>query len=270
MSYLHLILLGLLQGITEFLPVSSSAHLILLPILTEWRDQGLALDVAAHFGTLIAVVIYFRNDIKNIIGNGVKSLPWQVDNINARLFWFLGIATIPVSVVGFFGHDFISENFRDPLIIAVATILFGLLLWWSDVKGKKDRDHQSLDLNDILWIGLAQILALIPGTSRSGITMTAALMLGLTREAAARFSFLLAIPVIFLAGCYETFLLIREGDTTDIRSFAIVFVVSWFAAWLIISIFLKFIEKTGMLPYVIYRLLLGAVLLYFSLSLVSL
>lgn len=262
MEFLHLILLGLLQGLTEFLPVSSSAHLILLPLISEWQDQGLALDVAAHFGTLIAVVIYFRKDINNIIGNGVKSVPWHDNNIDARLFWFLGFATIPILMVGFLGHDFISEYFRDPLIIAIATIVFGLLLWWADIKGKHNRDEGELYLKDIIWIGLAQVLALIPGTSRSGVTITAGLILGLNRKAAARFSFLLSIPVIFLAGSYETISLIRRGDTTDIISFAIVFIFSWIAAWLTISLFLNFVEKTGLLPYVIYRLLLGAVLLY--------
>ena len=197
-----------------------------------------------------------------MIENGVKSVPWQDNNIDARMFWFLGFATIPVSAVGFFGHDFISEYFRDPLIIAVATILFGFLLWWSDAKGKQDRDESTLCLKDILWIGLAQILALIPGTSRSGITMTAGLMLGLNRKTAARFSFLLSIPVIFLAGSYETFTLIREGESANVISFAVVFILSWLTAWLTISLFLKFVEKTGMLPYVIYRLILGSVLLY--------
>jgi len=262
LNFLHFILLGLLQGLTEFLPVSSSAHLILLPLITEWQDQGLALDVAAHIGTLIAVIIYFRMDIKNIIGNGVKSAPWHDNNINARLFWFLCFATIPISVVGFLGHDFISVYFRDPLIIAVSTIFFGLLLWWADVKGKQNRDDETLLWKDIIWIGLAQALALIPGTSRSGITMTAGLMLGLNRKTAARFSFLLSIPVIFIAGCYEALLLVRGGESADITSFTIVFISSWLTAWLTISLFLRFIEKTGMLPYVIYRLLLGTILLY--------
>lgn len=262
MEFLHLILLGLLQGLTEFLPVSSSAHLILLPLIAEWQDQGLALDVAAHFGTLVAVVIYFRKDIKNIIGNGVKSVPWQDNNIDARLFWFLGFATIPVSVLGFLGYDFISEYFRDPLIIAAATIFFGLLLWWADVKGERNRGDETLCLKDIIWIGLAQSLALIPGTSRSGITITAGLILGLNRKAAARFSFLLSIPVIFLAGSYETLALIRGGESADVISFAIIFILSWLAAWLTISLFLRFVERTGMLPYVVYRLFLGTILLY--------
>lgn len=262
MNFLHLILLGLLQGLTEFLPISSSAHLILLPLIAEWQDQGLALDVAAHIGTLIAVIIYFRVDIKNIISSGIRSVPWHDNNINARLFWFLCLATIPILIVGFLGHDFVAKYFREPLIIAVATIFFGLLLWWADKKGKRNRDNETLCLKDIIWIGLAQVLALIPGTSRSGITITAGLMLGLDRKTAARFSFLLSIPVIIFAGSYETLLLIRSGGTTDVISFAIVFIFSWLAAWLTISLFLRFIEKTGMLPYVVYRLLLGTILLY--------
>ena len=265
MDFLHFILLGLIQGLTEFLPVSSSAHLILLPLITDWQDQGLVLDVAAHFGTLIAVVIYFHRDLKGIVSAGFKSVPWQDNDLNARLFWFLIFATIPVSMVGFFGHNLIANYFRDPLIIAIATILFGLLLWWSDAKGKHDRDNNDLSLIDIIWIGLAQILALIPGTSRSGITMTAGLILGLNRKTAARFSFLLSIPVIFLSGCYETFALIRKGSEADPISFAIVLFVSWFVAWLTIELFLRFVERTGMLPYVIYRLFLGSALLYFFL-----
>lgn len=257
MDLLHLILLGLIQGLTEFLPVSSSSHLILLPLITDWQDQGLVLDVAAHFGTLIAVVIYFRRDLKGIFSAGFKSVPWQDNDLNARLFWFLIFATIPISVVGFFGHDLIANYFRDALIIAIATILFGLLLWWSDVSGEQDRDDKNLSLKDIIWIGLAQILALIPGTSRSGITMTAGLILGLNRKTAARFSFLLSIPVIFLAGCYETFALISKGSEADPISFAIVFIVSWLVACLTIDLFLRFVEKTGMLPYVIYRFFIG-------------
>ena len=265
MDFLHFILLGLIQGLTEFLPVSSSAHLILLPLITDWQDQGLVLDVAAHFGTLFAVVIYFHRDLKGIVSAGYKSVPWQDNDLNARLFWFLIFATIPVSMVGFFGHNLIANYFRDPLIIAIATILFGFLLWWSDASGEQDREDKNLSLKDIIWIGLAQILALIPGTSRSGITMTAGLILGLNRKTAARFSFLLSIPVIFLAGCYETFALIRKGSEADTIPFAIVLFVSWLVAWLTIDLFLRFVEKTGMLPYVIYRFLLGSVLLYFFL-----
>ncbi len=262
MDILHFILLGLLQGLTEFLPISSSAHLILLPLIAKWQDQGLAMDIAAHFGTLLAVIIYYRKDLRIIIGNGVKSVPWHDNNRNAQLFWYLVFATIPVSVVGFLGHNFILEYFRNPLIIAFTTIVFGLLLWLADNKGNQNRSNETLCLKDIIWVGLAQVLALIPGISRSGVTMTAGLMLGLNRKAAARFSFLLSIPVIFLVGSYEIFSFLRKGDTANVTSFAIVFVVSWLTASMTISLFLRFIEKTGMLPYVVYRLLLGSVLLY--------
>ena len=265
MDFLYLILLGLVQGFTEFLPVSSSAHLILLPLITDWQDQGLVLDVAAHFGTLIAVIIYFHRVLKGSIAAGVKSAPWQDHDLHALLLWLLILATIPVSVVGLFGHDFIANYFRDPLIIAIATILFGLLLWWSDASGEQDRDEKNLSLKDIIWTGFAQVLALIPGTSRSGITMTAGLILGLNRKAAARFSFLLSIPVIFLAGSYEAFSLIRKGSETDLVSFITVFLVSWFAAWLTIDLFLIFVVKTGMLHYVIYLFLLVWLFLYFFL-----
>lgn len=265
MNFLHLILLSLLQGLTEFLPISSSAHLVLLPLITQWEDQGLALDVAAHLGTLIAVLIYFREDVKRIIVQGIKSVPWQDNNIDARLFWLLGFATIPVSVVGFLGHDLISEYFRSPLLIAIATIVFGLLLWSADVKGRQEQDISTLHMKDAIWIGFSQVLALIPGTSRSGITMTAGLMLGLNRKAAVRFSLLLSIPVILLSGGYETFSLIRGGDPVEMVSVVTVLILSWLTAWLTISLFLRFVEKTGMLPYVMYRLCLGGILLYYFL-----
>lgn len=265
MDFLQFVLLGLIQGFTEFLPISSSAHLILFSLVTDWQDQGLVLDVAAHFGTLIAVVIYFRRDLRGIFSAGFKTVPGKNNNLNARLFWFVFFATIPVLIVGFFGHDLIEVYFRHPLVIAVATIIFGILLWWSDVIGKQERGIQKLSCRDILWIGFAQVLALIPGTSRSGITMMAALILGLNRETAARFSFLLSIPVIFFASCYESFTLVRSSAETNLIAFAIVLIISWLTAWLTISLFLKFVEKTGMMPYVIYRLLLGGILLYFFL-----
>jgi len=268
LDILQLILLGLIQGVSEFLPVSSSAHLILLPLLSDWQDQGLVLDVAAHVGTLFAVVVYFRTELRGIVYSGMTTMPWRADNhrqvINqdARLFWYLVIATIPVSVVGLLGHDFISENFRNPLVIAIATIVFGLLLWWSDKQGEKSRENCNIKLSDIIWVGFAQVLALIPGTSRSGITITAGLMLGLKRNEAARFSFLLSIPIIFLAGAYESYKFVSGSVETDIFPFIIVLVVSWLTALMTIKIFMRFIEKIGMLPFVVYRLLLGSVLLY--------
>lgn len=270
MDLLQFFLLGLVQGITEFLPISSSAHLILIPYIIGQQDQGLLVDVAAHAGTLMAVLIYFRRDIKNIVSHGIMTKPWddniwESKNINARLFWLLILATVPVLVAAFFGRDLISLYLREPLLIAAASAFFAALLWWADIKGKRNRDDIHLNLRDAIWVGLAQVLALIPGTSRSGIAITACLMLGMNRGTAARFALLLSIPVISVAGCYETFVLFTGTTTVDLLPFMIVFFVSWCTASLTIKIFLEFVERTGMFPYVIYRFLLTGLILYFFL-----
>lgn len=263
MDLIQIILLALIQGITEFLPISSSAHLILVPLLTEWQDQGLAIDVAAHLGSLFAVMFYFRKDISRILFSGINSiLKKDVSNLDSRLFWYLIFASIPVLVFGFLLHDVISTYLRDPLIIAFASIVFGLLLWYADSVGKQVRQINSIGLRDAIIIGLAQVLALVPGTSRSGITMTAALMLGLDRQSAARFSFLMAVPIILVAGLYESLKLIQMNASVDLNNFIITVVLSAVSALLAIHLFLKFLDKVGMLPFVIYRLVLGLVLVY--------
>ncbi len=262
MDLLHLIILGLLQGLTEFLPISSSAHLILLPRLAGWTDQGMVYDVAAHVGSLSAVIIYFREDLKTIISAWVKSITLKTQSHDSRLFWYLVLATVPIAVGGYLFHDLVATYLRNPIVIGIASIVFGLLLWWADVAGKRIRDIGKITLRDAVIIGVVQVLAIIPGTSRSGITMTAGLMLGLNRQSTARFSFLLAIPTILLAGGYEALILFTRDVTSDLIGFMIVTVVSAISAWLAIHYFLKFLERTGMLPYVIYRVLLGGVLIY--------
>ncbi len=263
MDITQLIILALIQGITEFLPVSSSAHLILVPLLTEWQDQGLAIDVAAHLGSLFAVMLYFRKDIARILFSGINSIiKKELSDVDSRLFWYLIFASIPVLVFGFLLHDVISTYLRDPLIIAFASIGFGVLLWYADIAGKRIRQINSIGLRDAIIIGLAQVLALVPGTSRSGITMTAALMLGLDRQSAARFSFLMAVPIILVAGLYESLKLIQMNVTVDLNNFIITAVLSAVSALLSIHLFLKFLDKVGMLPFVIYRLALGLVLVY--------
>ena len=263
MDITQLIILALIQGITEFLPVSSSAHLILVPLLTEWQDQGLAIDVAAHLGSLFAVMLYFRKDIARILFSGINSIiKKELSDVDSRLFWYLIFSSIPVLVFGFLLHDVISTYLRDPLIIAFASIGFGLLLWYADIAGKRIRQINSIGLRDAIIIGLAQVLALVPGTSRSGITMTAALMLGLDRQSAARFSFLMAVPIILVAGLYESLKLIQMNVTVDLNNFIITAVLSAVSALLSIHLFLKFLDKVGMLPFVIYRLALGLVLVY--------
>lgn len=262
METLHAIYLALLQGLTEFLPISSSAHLILLPRLIGWQDQGLAFDVAVHVGTLIAVATYFRQDIRTLFFAWLASCVNRRMTQDAKLAWFVLLGTVPVGLAGLLLHDVIETWLRSPLVIAATTIVFGLLLGLADSRGKRVRSEHALNLGDVLWIGLAQALALVPGTSRSGITMTAALALGLTRSAAARFSFLLSIPVIVLAGGYETLNLMQQPVPVDWFVILAGTLTAAISAYACIHIFLKLIERIGMWPFVIYRLILGAGLLW--------
>lgn len=261
MTVMHIVILALVQGLTEFLPISSSAHLILVPVLSDWSDQGLAFDVAVHVGTLTAVVFYFRHEVTSMTGDWFKSVAHRQQVGESRLAWAVILGTIPVGLAGLLLHDLVETQLRSPLVIAWATIGFGLLLWFADVRGARQRDEHGLSFKDVLIIGCAQALALIPGTSRSGITMTAGLILGLTREASARFSFLLSIPAILMAGGYNTLKLIKTGD---VHWDAIILgtIVSAVTAYSCIHVFMKLLERMGMLPFVIYRLVLGAVLLY--------
>lgn len=262
MDLLQIFVLAIVQGLTEFLPISSSAHLILVPVITHWQDQGLAFDIAVHVGTLSAVVWYFRKDLTRMSIDWLSSLRLRRTVGESRLAWAVILGTIPVGLAGLLLHDVLdSETFRSARVIAWATIVFGLLLWFSDRSSRQIRNEHSLQWKDIAIIGLAQALALIPGTSRSGITMTAGLLLGLTREAAARFSFLLSIPVIILAGGYKSVKLIEKPDI-DWLAIGLGVVLSALTAYLCIYLFLKLLERIGMLPFVIYRLLLGGVLLY--------
>jgi undecaprenyl-diphosphatase len=262
MSLWHQLILALVQGLTEFLPISSSAHLILLPNLAGWVDQGLAFDVALHIGTLTAVIIYFRHELMSMTRDWSQSLVTRRQTANSRLAWAVLLGTIPVGLCGLLFKDIVETALRSPLVIAVATIGFGLLLWWADYNGKRIRDEHSITIRDIIVIGIAQAIALIPGTSRSGITITAGLMVGLTRPAAARFSFLLSIPVIVLAGLLETFDLIKTNTSAVAWDAMLVGAgVSAISAYFCIHFFIKLLDRIGMLPFVIYRVLLGCVLL---------
>ncbi len=261
MDLIQIMVLSLVQGISEFLPISSSAHLILVPVLTQWQDQGLAFDVAVHVGTLLAVVFYFRQDIGRMLLAWIDSLKTRQLSSDARVAWGVLLGTIPVGLVGLLFKDFIEVYLRSPLVIAATTIIFGLLLLLGDRLGKRWRGIYELRGMDILLIGLSQALALIPGTSRSGITITAALLLGFTREAAARFSFLLSIPVITLAGGLLIKDLLESNLAVDGLALALGVIFSAISAFICIHYFLQFLNRFGMLPYVIYRLLLGTFLL---------
>jgi len=264
MDIIQIIILALVQGLTEFLPISSSAHLILVPYITDWPDQGLAFDVAVHVGTLTAVVTYFRKEIKTMLFAWFASLKGKHSE-DSKLAWGVLIGTIPVGLAGLLFKDVISEHLRTPLIIAATTIIFGLLLWYADWSAKRQRDEHSMSWKDIIVIGCAQAVALIPGTSRSGITITAGLMLGLTAQASARFSFLLSIPVIVLAGGVETLDYLSVASINDLNDLIIGAVISAISAYMCIHFFLKLLERIGMAPFVIYRLLLGVILLSFYL-----
>lgn len=261
MDLFQIIALALLQGLTEFLPISSSAHLILLPIITGWQDQGLAFDVAVHVGTLSAVIIYFRHTLYTLLIDWIQSVQQRQLVGDSRLAWAVLLGTIPVGLAGLAFSDAIEGSLRSPMVIATTTIIFGLLLGWADWQGKQQRNEHQLTWKDVLIVGIAQAIALIPGTSRSGITMTAGLILGLNREAAARFSFLLSIPVIFLAGGLKTIELVQAGVETDWFAIISGAAVSAISAYLCIHIFLKLLEKIGMWPFVIYRLILGVILI---------
>lgn len=262
LDWLQITLLALIQGLTEFLPISSSGHLILMPNLFGWPDQGLAFDVAVHIGTLSAVMLYFRRDIWLMARDWSTSLITRQPTSNSRLAWWVIFATIPAVLFGLFLNNGLEEALRNPLIIAATTIGFGVLLWWSDIKGQQIRDEYSLGFKDIMIIGVAQALALIPGTSRSGITITAALMLGLTREAAARFSFLLSIPIILGAGLLKTKDLIESTQPVQWEAMIGGTLISAVSAYIVISVFLKWINRIGMAPFAWYRFALGALLIY--------
>jgi len=262
METLSAVYLALLQGLTEFLPISSSGHLILVPSLLGWEDQGLAFDVAVHIGSLMAVVTYFRHELVVMSCDWVTSVRNREMVGESRLAWAVLLGTIPAGLAGYFLKDLIELYLRSPTVIATTTILFGGLLWWADVHSKLVRVEQSLSWGDVAFIGFAQAVSLIPGTSRSGITMTAGLMLGLNRKAAARFSFLLSIPIIVLAGGYLSLKLAQSDAIIAWDLLALSVLVSAATAYLCIHYFLKLLERIGVIPFVFYRFGLGAVLLY--------
>lgn len=258
MDIIQAIALALLQGLTEFLPVSSSAHLILLPALLGWEDQGLAFDVAVHVGTLSAVIAFYRKDVAQIIVAWCRSVIGKGMTDDARLAWYVVLGTIPVGIVGITLPDVVETVLRSPLVIAGSTIVFALLLWFAEKRAKEQRS--TITLLDAIIIGLFQAIALIPGTSRSGITITAGLMTGLKREHAARFSFLLSIPVIALAGMVKGLELYKEAVPVQWDLISVGVALSAVVAYLSIGWFLKLLNKVGMMPFVFYRLVLGVVL----------
>jgi len=262
MEWLQILVLAVVQGVTEFLPVSSSAHLILVPVFTGWEDQGLVFDVALHFGSLAAVVLYFRRELVVMSRSWARSLVTRKTDAEARLAWAVLLGTIPVGLAGLALNDVIETALRLPLYIAAGLIMFGIVLAWADWRHRGERNEHQLKWADVVFIGFAQAIALFPGTSRSGITITAGLMLGLSREAASRFSFLLSIPVIVIATGLQTMELLDSGQAIDYLAMGTGTVLSGISAYLCIHYFLVFINRIGMQPFVLYRIALGVLLIF--------
>jgi undecaprenyl-diphosphatase len=259
MDLVQATILALIQGITEFLPISSSGHLVLPSQVLGWPDQGLAFDTAVHLGSLVAVATFFWRDLVRYIRAGYQQLLLQRPSDDGQYAVCLLIASLPTLPVGFLGRYFIEENFRSIEVIAATTIIFGLALWYADrIRQAKPR---IMTARNALLIGFAQCLALIPGTSRSGITITAALMLGFSRSESARFSFLMAIPTILGAAGLKLMDLVTDFGEPDWAALALGTAVAAASAYACISLLMRWVDQIGFLPFVIYRLILGVILI---------
>lgn len=264
MNNLHALILGSLQGLTEVLPISSSAHLIIIPKLMGWVESGLTFDVALHLGSLIALSLYFWRDILDMSYNFIGSISGKgFSTIGNRLPWFIIIGTIPAVIAGKTLEEPIENIFRQsPTLICSFMIFFGLVLAFADTTGAKRWKLDRITLKAAIIVGLAQCLALIPGVSRSGITITAALLLGYNRETSARFSFLLSLPIVFGAAILKVGHLLKTGIPPGETTPLLIGVASAaFFGYLSVAFLLKFVQRYSLYPFVWYRLLAGAVFL---------
>jgi undecaprenyl-diphosphatase len=267
MGLVYLIILALVQGITEFLPISSSAHLILAPEITGQADQGTLIDVMAHAGTLVAVLVYFRGEVVAAVSGKFALLQGKITE-GGKLVLFIALATPPVLIIG--AGLYISgfaDALRDPLVIAAATAVFAIPLWAADHFGQQVKTVETMTWRDALWFGLAQATAMIPGASRSGVTMTTGRALGFTRSEAARFSMLMAIPVIAALGLLAGIELARGADPgATLTDGLVVAVLSFAVAWAAIAVLMRVVDRIGFLPFVIYRFALAALLVWWVLA----
>lgn len=265
MSLFHLFLVAIIQGLTEFLPVSSSGHLVLLPHLAGFKDQGLAIDVAVHVGTLFAVMIFFRADMPMIWRGCLDLLRMRMQTRDGRFALALGIATIPVVVAGLVLHvTGASDALRSVAVIGWSMLIFGLVLYWADQRGSTAKTGNDWTLRNALIMGLWQAVALIPGTSRSGITITGARVLGYDRREAARLAMLMSIPTIAASGLVLGMDVATEADPGVIRDAALAAALAFGAALLALRLMMHFLERVSYTPYVIYRVVLGAILLIYA------
>lgn len=272
------IILAVIQGLTEFLPISSTAHLILFPWLAHWPDPGLAFDVALHMGTLLAVVIYFLRDWIELLAAGIgfhypRGASYEYVERQRKMFWYLVVGTVPAAIAGYYFHDVVEGPLRKPLYIAISMIVVGVLMWIGEVVGRLDRPMERVSFADSVLIGIAQACALFPGVSRSGSTITAGLFLGLTREAAARFSFILSTPIIALAAAAEAPKLLKMhyagALTIPVSTLAISVAVSAIVGIIVIAFFLRYLQVRTLKIFIYYRILLGIVILFLFLRMGS-
>lgn len=262
MTTLQIIILAIVQGITEFLPISSSGHLVLVPYLFAWTDQGLAFDVAVHFGSLIAVCIFFRKDIASLLSGGVQILGGKIGSPESHMALAIALGTVPAAIAGLTFASWIEQNLRDPAVIVYTLSGYGILMAIADRYGRRERSLAAVGYKDAFIIGCAQALSLVPGTSRSGITITAARFLGFERQDAARFSFLLSAPVIFLAASYKFIGLVASGEAVAWRELGLGVSVAAVVAYASIDFFMRVVTRIGLLPFTVYRLILAAIILY--------
>lgn len=260
MPTLHLAILALVQGVTEFLPISSSAHLVLTPHFLGWPDQGLVMDVAVHVGTLGAVCLYLWRDIWDMLVGLTRFARGRRDR-GAKLAFLIIIATLPVVGAGLAFDHYMPDGIRSIEVIGWATLGFGIVLWFADRIGMTLRRMEHLDISDSVIVGLAQAVALIPGTSRSGITMTAARLLGMERADAARFSMLMSIPTIVAAGTLKGYDLWKSGDAKLTADAFMGVGLSFVTALIAIVLMMAWLRRASFTPFVIYRIVLGVFLL---------
>ncbi|WP_076444644.1 undecaprenyl-diphosphate phosphatase [Roseivivax lentus] len=265
MTLFHLLVLALIQGITEFLPVSSSGHLILLPQLTGIEDQGLALDVAVHVGTLFAVILYFWADVRVALGGTLRLVRGRIDTPGAFLALCLLIATIPVMAAGLVLRlSGLDEMMRSVAVIGWAMIVFGVVLYWADMKGGETRRAEGWTLKHAAIMGLWQVLALIPGTSRSGITITGGRQLGYDRHSAARLAMLMSIPTILASGGLLGLEAVTGTEALPLQACAIAAAMAFVAALGALALMMRLLRSVSFTPYVVYRLILGTALLVYA------
>lgn len=270
MEIIKAIVLGIVQGLTEYLPISSTAHLRIVPALFGWEDPGAGFSAVIQLGTMLAVIIYFWKDLIVIFNSTIKDLFKLKFNTSqeTKLGWYIIIGTIPISIVGLLGKDFIETGARSLYLIAFNLIFFAILLWISEKVAKQKIEINNLNFSKAMIMSIAQVFSLIPGASRSGVTITGGLFAGLTREAAARFSFLLSVPAILLSGLYQFFKIFKTLSDENYLALIIGTVVSFIFGYLSIAFLLNYLKKNSTLIFIVYRLVIGIfifILLYLNL-----